>query len=350
MSEPQSRTPHLTQVDAPAGVALPTVVLAREVVPAALVAAVRVGELERIRSGAYRRATPKRTGRATSSAPVAASKLSSSAAATELALARIAAVGRQLRTPFWFSHESAALIWGCAVWNPPTRTHLIQTVRPNRHSDPQLARHLMGLAPADRTTRRGVPVTSLDRTVADCLTALPPLDALVIADSALRLGADPSAIADRVAAQAGRRGVAAARVVLGFADGQAESPWETFVRYVLLRAGLPRPELQIPVRTRLGWFRADLGWSEWKLLIEFDGFVKYSTLSGGDPARAVFEEKRRQDAIEEEGWGVLRVTAADRRAPESLLQRVFRRLPSQIVTNLTPIRDLPPVGGSSSSC
>jgi len=208
----------------------------------------------------------------------------------------------------------------------------------------------MGLAPADRTTRRGVPVTSLDRTVADCLTALPPLDALVIADSALRLGADPSAIADRVAAQAGRRGVAAARVVLGFADGQAESPWETFVRYVLLRAGLPRPELQIPVRTRLGWFRADLGWSEWKLLIEFDGFVKYSTLSGGDPARAVFEEKRRQDAIEEEGWGVLRVTAADRRAPESLLQRVFRRLPSQIVTNLTPIRDLPPVGGSSSSC
>ena len=261
-------------------------------------------------------------------------------AARELALARIAAISRALGTPFWFSHESAALVWGCPLWTPPTETHVIQTIRPGRGGDPSLARHLMSLTPADRQEFRGVPITSLDRTVADCLRQLPPLDALVIADGALRLGADRAAIATRLEALAGQRGVIGARAVLDYADDGAESPWETFVRYVLVRFGLPRPELQVPIRTRLGWFWSDLGWTEWKQLIELDGFAKYA--GGPDPARAMFEEKRRQEAIEEEGWGVLRVTAPDLSRQHDLIRRVCRRLPPVVVANLTPIRALQP--------
>jgi len=109
---------------------------------------------------------------------------------------------------------------------------------------------------------------------------------------------------------------------------------------VLVRFGLPRPELQVPIRTRLGWFWSDLGWTEWKQLIELDGFAKYA--GGPDPARAMFEEKRRQEAIEEEGWGVLRVTAPDLSRQHDLIRRVCRRLPPVVVANLTPIRALQP--------
>lgn len=288
----------------------------------------RTGTLEKIRAGAYRRTPPRAAG----SVP--------EAAARDLALARIAAIGRQLETPFWFSHESAALVWGCSVWKAPTRTHIIQTVRPHQQGDPQLTRHMMPLAPTDRARWRGVPVTSLDRTVVDCLSGLPPLDGLVIADSALRLGADRGAIAHQIDTRTGYRGIVRARTVLEYADRRAESPWETFVRYILVSNGLPRPDLQIPICTRRGWFWADLGWPEWKLLIEFDGFVKYAAAAGGDPARAVFEEKRRQDAIEEEGWGVLRTTAADLRQPTTLVTRVCRRLPPSVTAHLTPVPNL----------
>lgn len=312
---------------------LPTIVLARELTPAAVRAAVRAGELERIRPGAFRRVAPA----AEPSAP--ATNATKAAAARELALARMAAIARQLSTPFWFSCESAALLWGCPVWTAPVGTHLIQTMRPHGHGDPDLRRHHMTLDPADRTQFRGVPVTSLDRTVVDCLRGLAPRDALVVADGALRLGADRDAIAARLSSPAHGRGVVAARAVLDFADGRAESPWETFVRYTLVRLGLPRPELQIPIRTRLGWFRADMGWLEWKLLLEFDGFSKYA---GDEPARALFEEKRRQEAIEEEGFTFIRVTAIDMGRPDDLLRRVCRRVPPGVALKLSPIAALNP--------
>ncbi|QTE29239.1 hypothetical protein [Pengzhenrongella sicca] len=305
---------------------LPAVLLARELAPAAVQAEASSGRLERVRPGAYRRVPP------TSASPPGVP----AAAARELALARIAAVGRQLRTPFWFSHESAALIWGCPLWTAPTATHIIQTVRPSHHGEPALTRHIMELAQADRQERRGVPVTSLERAAVDCLRQLTPREALVLADGALRLGADRDALRARLDALAGGRGVVGARTVLDLADARAESPWETFVRYLLLRHGLPRPDLQIPVLTRLGWFWSDLGWPAWRLLIEVDGYVKYA--SSEDPARVVFEEKRRQDAITEEGWSVLRVTPGDTRGAQDLIGRVHARLPPVATARLTPVR------------
>lgn len=325
---PQVRAPR------PPNTPLPTIVLARDLTPAAVRAAVRTGELERIRPGAFRRVPP-------AAEPAAsATNATKAAAARELALARMAAIGKQLSTQFWFSCESAALVWGCPLWTVPVSTHIIQTMRPHGKGDPDLRRHHMTLDAADRTQFRGVPVTSLDRTVVDCLRALAPRDALVVADGALRLGADRDAIAARLSSLTRGRGVVAARTVLDFADGRAESPWETFVRYTVVRSGLPRPELQIPIRTRLGWFRADMGWSEWKLLLEFDGFSKYS--GDADPARVLFEEKRRQEAIEEEDWTFIRVTAGDMSRPDDLLGRVCRRLPPELVATLRPIAALTP--------
>jgi hypothetical protein len=65
---------------------------------------------------------------------------------------------------------------------------------------------------------------------------------------------------------------------------------------------------------------------------EFDGRVKYGRLlrPGQDPGDAVFEEKRREDALRAEDWAVVRWTWADVERPGRLsrwLQRALGRSP-----------------------
>ena len=73
-----------------------------------------------------------------------------------------------------------------------------------------------------------------------------------------------------------RRGAAAARRALLFANGRSESPGESRLRLDIHRAGLPAPVLQVRVYAPNGTFlgRVDLGYPELGLLIEFDGKIK----------------------------------------------------------------------------
>lgn len=239
-----------------------------------------------------------------------------------VALARIRAVDADRRSPSWFSHTSAALLWRCDLLRPPADVHVTQRSRPHSHGDPAVVRHHGALEDVDRTTVDALPVTTLARTAVDCACLLPREEGLVVADSAARLGADPARIQQLLAERGGRRGITRAREVLSFADGRAESPGETLTRWHLHRFGLPAPELQVVIETAGGRFRADLGWPEARLLVEFDGFVKYSGGGARAAADVVFAEKRRQDALEEAGWRVLRVTWTDLRGPAALARRV----------------------------
>ncbi|OLT53148.1 hypothetical protein BJF88_13080 [Cellulosimicrobium sp. CUA-896] len=290
--------------------------LARDVPRPALAAAVADGTATRLRRGAYLLAT---TGAARPSP----------AEARTAALARIEAVSRQLDGAHWFCGPSAALLWGLPLWRLPRRVHVVQRNVPGRGAGADLVRHRAAVAPDDLTTVRGLPVTTLARTVVDCARMLPPREGLVVADAALRRGFDADLLRRRTVETRGR-GVVRARAVLGAADGGAESPGESVTRYAVLRHGLPAPRTQIPVRTRLGRFRADMGWEEWRLLVEFDGFVKYGEPAAGDPARVLFEEKRRQDAIVEEGWRLVRVTRADLRREDEVAWRVRRFVPAGV--------------------
>ncbi|WP_139185845.1 hypothetical protein [Sanguibacter gelidistatuariae] len=92
--------------------------------------------------------------------------------------------------------------------------------------------------------------------------------------------------------------------------------------------------------TRLGTFWADMGWRRWNLLIEYDGLVKYGTLSGGSASDVVVQEKRRQEAIEDEGFRVLRVTKYDLERPRQLVERILRYLPASVSVNLSPVPEL----------
>jgi len=282
---------------------LPTVHLACDHDEGAVSARRRTGAWERIGRGAYLAKEPDLTPR-------------------RRALARIVAVEHQLRTPHWFSHESAALVWGLPLWREGQQVQVRQPGRPSAKRDRTVSRHRGPVDAMHLTVVSGLPVTDLEQTMVDCARTLPPLSGLVVADGALRAGADRAAALALLDDLAGRGGVTRARAVMQLADGGSESPGETATRFVLLRAGLPCPQTQIEVDTSLGTFWGDLGWPEWKILVEYDGRTKYAGVDD------LIREKRRNDALVEAGWRVLHVTKEDLRSPAALVARVERLLPA----------------------
>ncbi|MCL2594427.1 MAG: hypothetical protein FWD83_02720 [Promicromonosporaceae bacterium] len=249
---------------------------------------------------------------------------------------------RQLDADHYFSHATAALIWGLRRWRPPDTLHLIQHYRPSAQAAKDLTRHFVTLNDADLDVRHGLPVTSLVRTVVDCALTMHPLEGLVIADHAVALGLDLAVALQHLDRRGAVRGRSQARRVLEWADPGAESQWESWLRYILLRVGFPRPETQYVVETRLGPYRVDFAWPEFGLLVEFDGQVKYRDGGlgvGYDADVARICEKRRQNAIEEvTGRSLLRVMAMDH--PDEVVARLAARLPEPVAKSLHVVSGL----------
>ncbi|WP_163188035.1 MULTISPECIES: hypothetical protein [Cellulosimicrobium] len=258
---------------------------------------------------------------------------------------RARAVARSLRADPVVSHASAALLHDLPLWELPATTHVVQSYRRSGSAARDVTRHVGEVAAHDRTTVLGITTTSLVRTVADCLSTMPALDGLVVVDAALARGVRRSDVAAVLDRRPRGRGSRRSRHVLALADPGAESARETWLRYVLLRTGLPRPETQVALRTEVGAVRVDLGWTRWRLLLEFDGLVKYRTGPAGlapraDPGRVLVREKLRQEAIERTGHRLLRVTSRDR--PEDVVTRVLRHVPPDVVRGLRADPFLPP--------
>lgn len=276
---------------------------------------IRAGRLERVIRGVY--APP-----AVSSTPWERDR--------HALLCRAAAVHAVRSGKHWFSGPTAAVLWGCDLVCIPAVVDVTSLVNPHVRTGRRLdgvREHWTAQVEQGAEVSRALdlPVAPLERVVVECASVLPAAHALVVADSALRAGADPAAIARVLSTSAGRRGVRGARDVLQHADGRAESAGESLLRWAAVVAGVPAPDLQVPVETRIGVRWVDLAWSEHRLALEFDGRAKY----GDDPRgvdRAWFEEKRRQDAIEGEGWMVLRVTWPDLGDPVALGARLHRAL------------------------
>jgi hypothetical protein len=272
------------------------------------------GSLERVRRGVY--LTP------------VAHDLGPAEARRAQVLRRVAAVAERLSTSYWFSHTSAALLHGCWTWHLRDVVHVTQLRAPKgaQVREAHLCRHWTALPQRDRTRLDGLPVTALERTVVDCARSLRGAEALVVADSALRAGADPAVMADVLSDAAGGRGVRQARRVVALADARSESPGESVVRWVVREAGLPAPEPAHAVVTSRGTYWVDLAWPELRVAVEFDGAVKYSGGDYGEPAQRLWREKLRQDALGEAGWVVVRLVWSDLTAPESVVRRVREAL------------------------
>jgi len=75
---------------------------------------------------------------------------------------------------------------------------------------------------------------------------------------------------------------------------------ETRLRWLLLRAGLPRPQVQASIPEIRA--RADLHYPDARLIIEFDG---------GNHRERLVDDNRRQNLLVNAGYTVLRFTSAD---------------------------------------
>jgi very-short-patch-repair endonuclease len=152
-------------------------------------------------------------------------------------------------------------------------------------------------------TRRGLPATSMLRTIRDLCMRLSLTEAVAVADMALH-----SAKVERqdlvAAAAAPTAGVRMLRQVLEHAEPSAESPMETRLRMLLVLAGLPRPEAQVAIRDRLLRVigRPDLYYRDERLGLEYDGGTHRDTL---------VEDNRRQNRLLDAGVRLLRFTAGD---------------------------------------
>lgn len=298
------------------------ILIARDHDPYELRVRHRDGGLERLRRGAYR----------TVADDVPPSARGRTSVARQREIDRARAVHAQLRAAHWFSHGTAAVLHRLAVWRIPDAVHVVQNYRASSRAAADVRRHILPVPPEHRDAVDGLPVTSLERTVADCVTTMPALDGLVITDSARRRGLDLDEA--RRIVKSRYRGQARGLLVLELSDAGAESPWESWLRYVGHWVGLPRPVTQVSVATRLGRFRVDLGWPKHRVLAEFDGLVKYRDGGLGDehdPDQVRIDEKRREDAITERtGIVLVRFTSKDAPRPEEVAQRLAARFPAEV--------------------
>jgi hypothetical protein len=179
--------------------------------------------------------------------------------------------------------------------------------------------HIANLPPDHVVSYRGVPLTSVPRTVIDLARVLPFGEGVAVADSALHAGLTSKAALAAVIADCPRwPGLQRAREVTAFSDARSESVLESLSRAAFRQAGLPPPDLQVWVGDDgeiIG--RADFLWRPYRTIGEADGAFKYQT-----PARARAQLER--DArLRAAGYEVVHFTWAQ-----------ITRVPAQVVDSI----------------
>lgn len=280
-----------------------------------------------------------------------------------LHVAACAAVSRSTRSAHAISRLSAAVLHRLYVWRAPERPAV---VGPDRREQGRHLDHDRQVAPieGDVVVFDGLPVTSLERTAFDCARFEHPRDALVVVDNVLAVlsAADRRApertlrVAEQVrhrllervrALPVGARGRRRAQAVIEWATPWAESPWESYLRWVLLCWGRRDLVVQCRVMTSEGRCFTDIaipdgvrpdGTTRY-LHIEFDGSIKYAGGLATAPARVVMAERRRERAIEAGGDTVVRFVASEAADPCRVLATIQRELRTT-GPRLVPVREL----------
>ncbi|HEX5256143.1 MAG TPA: DUF559 domain-containing protein [Mycobacterium sp.] len=194
---------------------------------------------------------------------------------------------------------------------------VVDLIHDNRHSQPGIRAHGDRIEEDELAAVDGIPVTSGARTALDLgcwystTAAVAAIDAL---SRATRIkAADVELLAERYP---GRRGIVRARKAIALFDGGAQSPKESWLRIVLVEAGLPPPQTQIPVTDEFGDLTVylDMGWEDVKVAVEYDGEQHRS-----DRWQYTWDI-RRAEMLDRLGWIVIRVVAGDR--PADIIRRV----------------------------
>jgi very-short-patch-repair endonuclease len=152
---------------------------------------------------------------------------------------------------------------------------------------------------------REILTTAIERTVLDCARILPIDKAAIIGDHALRKGAAMPTMRRLLDESPVTRGGRRAADLLDVLDARSESAGETRTRLLLSSFGMDTFAPQVVIMTTAGPFRADFADAEARVIIEFDGAVKYTDFK---PTQEVLlAERWRENALVEAGWRVFRL-------------------------------------------
>ncbi|VBA43110.1 hypothetical protein LAUMK13_04370 [Mycobacterium innocens] len=163
-------------------------------------------------------------------------------------------------------------------------------------------------------------MTTLARTAFDLARQLAIREAVARLDALKR--ATPFSIEDvlLIARQhPGARGLRQLRAVLARVDPGAASPKETWLRLLLVDAGFPAPQTQIPVVANYRTVALlDMGWPLFRVAVEYDGDQHRTS------RRQYVRDMRRLQELEELGWIIIRVIGEDR--PEDIVRKTREAL------------------------
>lgn len=202
----------------------------------------------------------------------------------------------------------------------------IELRAPNARPQPGLVVRNESLAADEIMYVARLPVTTPARTAYDLGRYLPRRQAVARIDALMR--AAPLSVEDLLLLakrHPGARGLRRLRVALPYVDGGAASPKETWLRLLLIDAGLPTPTTQIPLFDGCRPIAfLDMGWEEFKVA-EYDGDQHRSD------RRQYVRDIRRHELFGDRGWIEVRVVAEDRsadivkRVHSALVRRGYRR-------------------------
>jgi very-short-patch-repair endonuclease len=204
----------------------------------------------------------------------------------------------------------------------------VEIVGPFNHPPPGIIVRRERISVEDVVELGGLRVTNPARTAFDLARHLPRAVAVSHLDAlSAATGLTVDAVAGLIASHKGARGVRQCQTALSLMDGGAQSPKESWLRLVLVDAGLPRPVTQI--RITEGRFVAylDMGWEQPMVAVEYDGDQHRTDRS------QYVKDIRRAEILNCLGWQVIRVINEDRpnvvvqRARDALNRRSAPRLP-----------------------
>jgi Protein of unknown function (DUF559) len=196
----------------------------------------------------------------------------------------------------------------------------VELIWRNPHAPPGVITRNLRIQSDETTYVAGLPVTTSARTAFDLARLLPAGEAVARLDTLARAkpfsGEDVLLLEKRYP---GARGLRQLRTVLPRVDPGAESPKETWLRLLLVDAGLPVPTTQIPVQENwrlIGLL--DMGWEGYQVAVEYDGDQHRTN------RRQYVKDLRRLRKLQELGWIVIRVVAEDR--PDDVVREVREAL------------------------
>jgi hypothetical protein len=220
----------------------------------------------------------------------------SASAATRLAAARLT-----LRRSVTACLHTAAQIFDFDIAGDD-RTHILAANDWSSELDGLVQHRCSLIRPMVRIA--GQRVTDLAETVVRvaCVEADPP-KVLAVLDAALHRTSVDRADLELAAADLRIRGIGMVRELIPMADGRAESPGESWMRWVCIEAAFPRPTPQVWVTVRGGRrYRIDLGWEKLRVGCEYEG-VEFHTKG------ALTRDRSKYNAVERSGWLMQGVTS-----------------------------------------